>query len=58
MDIGFPELLIVLVIVMLLFGPGRIARAMGELGRGIHAFKEGLSSKDEDVPEPILADHK
>ncbi len=51
MDIGIPELLIVLVVVLLLFGPGRIARTAGELGKGIRAFREGLTSKDEPQGE-------
>ncbi len=48
MDIGVPELLIVLVIVVLLFGPGRIGNIAGELGKGIRSFKDGLSSKEEE----------
>jgi sec-independent protein translocase protein TatA len=48
MDIGLPEILIVLVIVLILFGPGRIGRTAGELGKGIRAFKDGLSGKDDD----------
>ena len=58
MDIGFPELLIVLVIAVLVFGPGRITKVMGELGKGLHSFKEGLSSKEEETPEPTVAEHK
>ncbi len=48
MDIGVPELLIVLVIVVLLFGPGRIGNIAGELGKGIRSFKDGMSGKDEE----------
>ena len=51
MDIGIPELLIILVVVLLLFGPGRISRTAGELGKGIRAFREGLTSKDEPKDE-------
>jgi sec-independent protein translocase protein TatA len=54
-DIGAPELIIVLVIILLLFGPGRIGKVAGELGKGIRNFREGLSGKDEDTankPEP------
>ncbi len=47
-DFGAPELLIILVIVLLLFGPGRIAKAAGELGKGIRSFREGLSGKSEE----------
>ena len=52
-DIGAPELLIVLVIVVLLFGPGRLANTMGEIGKGLRAFKESLSSeeKSDSLPE-------
>jgi sec-independent protein translocase protein TatA len=51
MDIGIPELLIVLVIILLLFGPGRIGRTAGELGKGIRAFRDGLSGKDDKPDE-------
>lgn len=36
------ELIIVLVIVLILFGVGRISKVGGELGKGIRAFKDGL----------------
>ncbi len=45
---GGVELIIVLVIVLLLFGPGRIGKIAGELGAGIRAFKEGLSGSREE----------
>lgn len=53
-DIGAPELLIVLVIVVLLFGPGRIAKTMGEIGKGFRSFKDSLSS--EEKPDAAPAD--
>lgn len=46
---GF-ELVIVLVIVLLLFGPGRIVKLAGELGSGIKAFREGLGNKKDEEP--------
>ncbi len=52
MDIGVPELLIVLVVVLLLFGPGRISKTAGELGKGIRSFRDGLTGKDEPKQEP------
>ncbi len=50
-DIGPLELVIILGIILLLFGVGRISRVGGELGKGIRAFREGLSGKDEGTPE-------
>ena len=49
--LGAPELLIVLVIVILIFGVGRIANIGGELGKGINAFRKGLKSDEEKKPE-------
>ena len=45
--LGAPELLIVLVIVILVFGVGRIANIGGELGKGISAFRKGLKEDEE-----------
>ena len=44
---GWQELLIVLVIVVVLFGVGRIGKIAGELGSGIRAFKDGLQGDEE-----------
>lgn len=52
MDIGVPELIIILVIVVLLFGPRRLGEVAGELGKGIRNFREGLAGKDEP-PKPV-----
>jgi len=46
-SIGTPELILVLVVVGLLFGVGRIARIGGELGGAVRAFREGLASDDD-----------
>ena len=49
--LGLPrgaELIVILVIVLLLFGPGRIGKVAGELGKGIKAFRDGLG---KDKPE-------
>ena len=49
-----PELLVVLVVVLLVFGVGRITKIGGELGSGIKAFKDGLkgNSENEAPAEP------
>lgn len=49
--LGTTELMIILVIVILLFGVGRIGKIAGELGNGIKAFREGLGKGDEGKNE-------
>ncbi len=48
---GQTELLIILVIVVLLFGVGRIGKIAKELGTGIRSFKAGLNSEDNNNTE-------
>lgn len=51
MDIGPSELIIILVIVLLIFGPGRIASLGRELGESIRQFRKGLdTSPGPDEP--------
>lgn len=50
--IGPLELTIILVIIILLFGVGRIGKIAGEMGSGIRAFREGLQGpKDKENEE-------
>lgn len=49
MDIGPTELIIILLIVLLLFGVGRIGKLGGELGSGIRAFRKGLKGDDDQA---------
>jgi sec-independent protein translocase protein TatA len=56
--LGGAEWIIILVIVLLLFGPGRIGKIAGELGRSIKDFREGLSSKDEQAEKPENPEEK
>lgn len=51
MNLGPTELIIILIIVILLFGVGRIGKIAGELGSGIRSFREGLKSEDEKKDE-------
>lgn len=46
---GFAEIIIVLVIIILLFGPGRISKIAKELGASISAFKEGLNGENKEA---------
>ena len=48
---GIPELLIILVIIILLFGVGRISKIAGELGKGIKNFRDGLQGEKKEEPD-------
>lgn len=51
------ELIVILVIVLILFGPGRIGKLSGEIGKSIRAFREGLSDDErEDQPTDSATD--
>jgi len=50
-QLGIWEVLIIILIIVILFGAGRIAKAGGELGKGIRAFKEGLQGKDSETTD-------
>jgi len=55
---GTTEMIIILVIVILLFGVGRIGKIVGELGSGIKSFREGISSKKDDEQEEESSSEK
>jgi sec-independent protein translocase protein TatA len=46
-NLGPTELIIILVIVIVLFGAGRISKIAGELGQGIREFRKGISGDDK-----------
>ncbi len=52
-NIGLPGLLLIAVVVLVLFGRGKISSLMGEVGKGITAFKQGVSdgSREDDTTE-------
>jgi sec-independent protein translocase protein TatA len=56
--LGGPELIIILVIVLLVFGVGRIGKIGGELGKGIKEFRKGLQGDDAKPPESQDASKK
>jgi sec-independent protein translocase protein TatA len=48
-NIGLPGLLLIAVVVLVLFGRGKISSLMGEVGKGITSFKKGISEGEDDV---------
>jgi TatA/E family protein of Tat protein translocase len=55
-NLGVPELILILVIAILIFGPGRIGKIGSELGRGIRGFKEGVGAGEEEEQEGETAE--
>ncbi len=51
MDVGIPELIVILVIVLLLFGVGRLPEIGGALGKSIRNFKEEMQDDSEKPSE-------
>jgi sec-independent protein translocase protein TatA len=51
MNLGPTELIIILVIVLILFGVGRISKIAGEMGSGIRAFKNGIQGPEKEKEE-------
>lgn len=49
---GIPELIVILVIILLLFGPGRLGKIAGELGAGIRNFRKELTEGTDEESEP------
>ena len=49
--LGPVELIIILVIVLLLFGPSRLSKVAGEIGKGIKSFRDNLTKDDKENKE-------
>jgi len=52
MSIGIWQIAIVVILVVLLFGRGKISSLMGDVGKGIKSFKKGMASDVTDDTEP------
>ncbi|SDX99797.1 sec-independent protein translocase protein TatA [Citreimonas salinaria] len=50
-NIGLPGLLLIAVVVLVLFGRGKISSLMGEVGKGITAFKKGVSEGGKEIED-------
>ena len=58
MSIGFWQIAIVVVLVVLLFGRGKISSLMGEVAKGIKSFKKGMKDPTEDQSESVSSEDK
>ncbi len=57
MSLGFGQILIILLIILILFGAGKLPAVMKDLAKGVKSFKEGLNDDDEEIT-PALQQKK
>ncbi|MEO0420534.1 MAG: twin-arginine translocase TatA/TatE family subunit [Pseudomonadota bacterium] len=55
MGLSVWQIAIIAVVVLVLFGRGRISEMMGDFGKGISSFKKGMNEDVEDAPTPAAA---
>lgn len=56
MSIGIWQLVIILAIILILFGRGKISQIMGEFGKGINSFKKEIKNQQQDKADKISQD--
>ncbi|MCM1372336.1 MAG: twin-arginine translocase TatA/TatE family subunit [Bacteroides sp.] len=49
--VGFQEIVVIALVVLLLFGGKKIPELMNGLGKGIRSFKDGMNGKDDSIEE-------
>ncbi len=52
MRLGWPEILLILVIVLVVFGVGKLPQVGGAIGKGMRAFRKAQSGEDEEEEKP------
>ncbi|WP_300516495.1 twin-arginine translocase TatA/TatE family subunit [Aliiroseovarius sp.] len=57
-NIGLPGLLLIAVVVLVLFGRGKISSLMGEVGKGITSFKKGVAEGQEEIEKAASEEAK
>ena len=57
MSIGFWQIAIVVILVVLLFGRGKISSLMGDVAKGIKSFKKGMATDTEDADQKNISDN-
>jgi len=55
-NIGLPGILLIAVVVLVLFGRGKISSLMGEVGKGITSFKKGINEGQKELDEEVEGD--
>lgn len=52
MSLGFGEIALILVIVLILFGAGKLPKVMSDLGKGVKSFKDGVNEAEMAEAKP------
>lgn len=55
-NIGLPGILLIAIVVLVLFGRGKISALMGEVGKGITSFKKGINEGKDELENAAAAD--
>lgn len=58
MGISISHLLLVLLVIMIVFGAGKLPKVMGDLAKGIKAFKRGMEEEDEPKRDALSVVHR
>ena len=58
MSIGIWQIAIVVILVVLLFGRGKISSLMGDVAKGIKSFKKGMSTDGEDEQPKNISENQ
>ena len=53
MGLSFWHMVILLLVIVLLFGRGKISDVMGDVAKGIKSFKKGMADDDDETPTPV-----
>jgi len=53
MSLGMGELLLILVIVFVLFGAGKLPQVMGDIGKGVKSLKKGLKEEEKSAEQNV-----
>jgi sec-independent protein translocase protein TatA len=56
MSIGIWQVVLILLIVLILFGAGKLPKVMGDVAKGVKNFKSGMREDDEDEKRAIASD--
>ncbi len=51
MGIGIWQIVLILVVVLVIFGAGKLPKVMGDVGKGMKNFKQGLNEEDKELED-------